>query len=297
MFKVNSSLDLLAELYEAGTLGIIEHDGWVEAFFDTHTAASQFGEPHEAPDIDWVQHTQDAWPPVLVGEKFFIVAPWRTEPTPAGRFRLEINPGLQCGTGQHPCTQKCLEAMERIVKPGDSVLDVGSGSGILSIAAKLLGAGRVVACDIDPEASVDFVGSVNAVRSNSFDVVVATINEEVIGAMLPDFERVAKHRILSGFQDEDGACIIEAYDHQFARSSMLKRGFGRFNGLPERGYSIEAVKDWREHEHAAGRPCGLDDFFRTHDFCLACRGTGERSSSGMASRISSKPARPAPAQV
>jgi ribosomal protein L11 methyltransferase len=208
MFIVDSSLDLLADLYEAGTLGIIEHDGWIEAFFADREAAAQFGEPRQAPDVDWVQHTEDAWPPLLVGEKFFLVAPWRTEPTPEGRFRLEINPGLQCGTGQHPCTQKCLEAMERMLKPGDSVLDVGSGSAILSIAAKLLGAGRIVACDIDPVAATRevpfFVGSVDAVRDHSFDLVVANINEEVIGAMLPDFERVAKRRILSGFQDEEG---------------------------------------------------------------------------------------------
>jgi ribosomal protein L11 methyltransferase len=210
VFKVDADIDLIADLYEAGTLGLIEHDGWVEAFFDDRETAAKFGEPQEAPNVDWVRQTEDAWPPLLVGENFFLVAPWRTEPTPEGRFRLEINPGLQCGTGQHPCTQKCLEAMERIVKPGDVVLDVGSGSGILSIAAKLLGAARVIACDIDPEASVDFIGSVNAVRSNSFDVVVANINEEVIGAMRPDLERVAKRRILSGFQDEEGnwTCIV-----------------------------------------------------------------------------------------
>jgi ribosomal protein L11 methyltransferase len=210
VFKVDSRLDLIADLYEAGTLGLIEHDGWVEAFFDDRETAAKFGEPHEAPHVDWVRQTEDAWPPLLVGEKFFVVAPWRTEPTPAGRFRLELNPGLQCGTGQHPCTQKCLEAMERIVKPGDAVLDVGSGSGILSIAAKLLGAGRVIACDIDPEASLNFIGSVDAVRDNAFDVVVANINEQVIGVMRPDFERVARHRILSGFQDDEGewTCVV-----------------------------------------------------------------------------------------
>jgi len=214
MFIVDSSLDLIADLYEAGTRGVIEHDGWVEAFFDDRETAAKFGDPREAPDVDWVQRTEDAWPPLLVGEKFFLVAPWRTEPTPAGRFRLEINPGQQCGTGQHPCTQKCLEAMERIIEPGDSVLDVGSGSGILSIAAKLLGAGSVIACDIDPEAATHevpfFVGSVDAVRDNAFDVVVANINEDVIGKMRPDLERVAPRRVLSGFQDDEGnwTCVV-----------------------------------------------------------------------------------------
>src|SRR6266404_7955125 len=201
MYSVRVAPELLADLYDAGTLGIIDHDYELEAFFEDREAAARFGEAHPADDRDWVQHTQDAWPPLLVGEKFFLVAPWRTEPTPPGRFRLEISPGLQCGTGQHPCTRLCLEAMEQIVRPGDAVLDVGTGSGILSIAAKLLGAGRVVACDIDPDAAKVvpfFVGSVNAVRSDSFDVVLANINEDAleIRAHFADHERVAPARIL-----------------------------------------------------------------------------------------------------
>src|SRR5580765_7536666 len=162
---------LLADLWEAGTLGVIEGDGFVEAFFSNAESALRFGQPRLAADVDWVRATQDAWPPLLAGEKFFVVAPWRTEPTPPGRFRLEINPGLQCGTGQHPCTQLCLEAMERIIRPGDRVLDVGTGSGILSIAAKMLGAATVVACDIDSAAAreaVFFIGSVDAVRNGAF---------------------------------------------------------------------------------------------------------------------------------
>jgi ribosomal protein L11 methyltransferase len=204
---------LTAALWEAGTLGIVEGPGFVDAYFESADAARAFGDPQVAPDIDWVARTEEAWPPLLVGEKFFVVAPWRREPTPPGRFRLELNPGLHCGTGQHPCTQKCLEAMERIVRPGDSVLDVGSGSGILSLAAKLLGVGRVVACDLDPEAARPvpfFVGSVDAVRTGAFDVVVANINEDVLGVLRPDLERVARVRILSGFQDDQGewVCVV-----------------------------------------------------------------------------------------
>jgi ribosomal protein L11 methyltransferase len=204
---------LTLRLWEAGTLGITEGDGFIDAFFDDAETASKFGVPEAVIDVDWVAKTQEGFPPLLVGEKFFLAPPWRTEPTPPGRLRLVINPGAQCGTGYHRCTQLCLEAMERIIRPGDSVLDVGSGSGILSIAAKLLGAGRVVACDIDTDALRPvpfFVGSVDAVRSNTFDVVVANINEDVVESMRADFERVAPKRILSGFQDDNNewTCVV-----------------------------------------------------------------------------------------
>jgi ribosomal protein L11 methyltransferase len=203
---------LIADLYEAKTLGIVEGAGVLEAFFKDAESASRFGEPRECDDVDWVQQVRDSFQPLLIGQKFYVAAPWHTDPTPEGRIRLDINPGAQFGTGQHATTRLCLEAMESVVKPGDRVLDVGSGSAILSKAAWLLGAGKVVACDVDPEAAEAealedtpfFVGSVDAVRSGTFDVVVANISEEVIGEMKPDFDRVAPRRILSGFQDPTG---------------------------------------------------------------------------------------------
>ena len=205
--------ELITELWEAGTAGVTEGNGFIEVFFADAETAKKFGEPQPVADEDWVARTQAAFPPLTVGEKFFIAAPWCADPTPPGRLRLVINPGGQFGTGYHRTTQLCLEAMERVVRPGDSVLDVGSGSGILSMAAKMLGAGRVVACDIDPEATrtgAFFIGSVDAVLSGIFDVVVANINEDVLGSMRADFERVARVRILSGFQNDAGEwdCVV-----------------------------------------------------------------------------------------
>ena len=85
--------ELVAELWEQGTAGITEGPGYLIAFFEHESGARGFGDPEPVAEVDWVQETHDAWPPLLVGERFFVVAPWREEPTPPGRIRLEINPG------------------------------------------------------------------------------------------------------------------------------------------------------------------------------------------------------------
>src|SRR5258708_292152 len=151
---------LTAELWEQHTAGVADEPGGLRAFFEDEGRAAEMlrlfarfrPELRMEAETDWAQVSRDAWPPMLVGERFFLVAPWRDDPAPAGRLRLEIAPGMACGTGRHPATQLCLEAMESYVKPGSKVVDVGTGSGILSCAAQLLGAARVFACDIDAEA-------------------------------------------------------------------------------------------------------------------------------------------------
>ena len=102
-----------------------------------------------------MQSARDLLQPMEVGARFFLVPEWRDDPTPAGRFRIAVNPGMAFGTGVHETTRLCLEALEEFVQPGMRVLDVGTGSGILAQAARLLGAGKVYACDTDPVAVRD----------------------------------------------------------------------------------------------------------------------------------------------
>ena len=103
---------------------------------------------------DWSENWKQYYQPFPVGEKLYVVPEWmRGEPVPQGRQPVYLNPGLIFGTGSHGTTRLCLEGVERYVKPGDRVLDLGTGSGILAIAAVLLGAKEAVGCDIDPKAS------------------------------------------------------------------------------------------------------------------------------------------------
>ena len=103
---------------------------------------------------DWATSWQKYYQPIPVGKRVYIVPEWmRGQEVPDGRVPLYLNPGLTFGTGAHATTQLCLELLEEAVKPGDSVLDLGCGSGILAIAALALGAERAIGVDIDPKAA------------------------------------------------------------------------------------------------------------------------------------------------
>ena len=103
-------------------------------------------------ETNWEESWKDSYPPQEVGENLVVLPYWLAEEYAGARKTVILDPGLTFGTGAHPSTQMVMEAMEGAVKPGDKCLDLGSGSGILSITALRLGAAAAVGVDIDPKA-------------------------------------------------------------------------------------------------------------------------------------------------
>lgn len=221
-----------AELWDRGATGIIEEEmpggtTRLRAFLphrDDAISAEFGGEWREEPERDWAAEWSAAWEPIELGDRLFLIPDWRQDPTPPGRVRIETHPGRAYGTGTSEATQLALLALERHLRPGGTVLDVGVGTGILSAAAAKLGAGLVVACDIDPEAIevADanihrddiavrlFTGSARAVRASAIDTVVANINATTISLLAGDLSRVMKpgaRLIVSGFLEGDAARV------------------------------------------------------------------------------------------
>ncbi len=229
---------LIAELWEAGVAGIVETPSGMRAFFEDDATSgalsARFGDaPVEYPeDRDWVSESHEYLKPITVGKRFYLVPEWRDDPAPVGRIRIVVNSGLAFGTGAHESTRLCLEALEQFVWPGTTVVDVGTGSGILAEAAKKLGAGRVIACDIDPlsigvarenfaSARVEielFEGSIQGIDSSVADLAIGNISPEWLALLAPDWRRILK---------PDGVLLLsglEAHDLPRVRERLEKAG-------------------------------------------------------------------------
>ena len=103
-------------------------------------------------DQDWENGYKAYYQPIPIGEKLLIIPEWLSPENPEKRLPVILDPGMIFGTGSHASTQMCLRALEKTIRGGESVIDLGSGSGILSIAALRLGAKSAVGVDIDPKA-------------------------------------------------------------------------------------------------------------------------------------------------
>ncbi|QBP40861.1 50S ribosomal protein L11 methyltransferase [Paenisporosarcina antarctica] len=163
----------------------------------------------EVNEEDWATAWKKYYHPVKISERFTIVPTWETyEPVSTDELIIELDPGMAFGTGTHPTTVMCLQALEKTVKPGDYVTDIGTGSGVLAIGAALLGAKHVHAIDLDEvavrsaevnvklnkvEQTTDVVHGnlVDTVKEPS-DVVVANILAEIIMSFTSDAFNVVK---------------------------------------------------------------------------------------------------------
>jgi ribosomal protein L11 methyltransferase len=211
------------------TVLIDEQDGF-ESVLAAACAAADAPHPQvldsvEVADTDWVRSTQAQFPPTRISPRLWIVPTWHEPPDPAA-VNVRLDPGVAFGTGTHPTTRLCLAWLDATLAPGVSVLDYGCGSGILAVAAALLGAGEVLGTDIDPQAVVaarlnaeanaaraSFVlpGELPAVR---FDVVVANILSNPLKVLAPALlARVAPGGalVLSGVLERQAEEVMAAY--------------------------------------------------------------------------------------
>ena len=179
-------------------------------------------------DVNWEESWKDNYPPQEVGRNLVVLPYWLVEEYEGSRLPIVLDPGLTFGTGAHPSTRMVMQTMEETIRPGDACLDLGSGSGILSLTALRLGAGSAIGVDIDPKAEdiarenaayngfsapefTALTGNVtedqelmDSLTAGEYDLVLVNIVADVIivlSPILPRFLREKSTLICSGILD------------------------------------------------------------------------------------------------
>ena len=233
-------------LFEMGSCGSEERDGLVKGYFEggkyseaivqslevylqnLRNLGYSIGELQfkEIPFENWNRRWRDFFQPVQVTSRIWIKPPWIHRDVSSNQIIVDINPGLAFGTGTHETTQLCLIFLEKYLMDGEILLDIGTGSGILSITGVKLGASRAVALDIDFQALINakeniFLnhlqsqvelrdGSVNVITQRHFDLICANINLVVLKNLIPELKRLTSKGsrvILSGILIYEKGCL------------------------------------------------------------------------------------------
>jgi len=179
-------------------------------------------------DEDWENNWKQYYQPLPIGEKLLVVPQWLNPENEEGRLPVLLDPGMIFGTGAHASTQMCMIALEKAIHGGETVLDLGSGSGILSITSLLLGAKHAIGVDIDPKAediarenaainglgadrftavTGDVIGDRQMMTklSGGYDIVLANIVADVIiplSPVVPNFLKESSLFICSGILEQ-----------------------------------------------------------------------------------------------
>lgn len=199
-------------------------------------------------DQPWERAWMADFHPMQFGQRLWIVPSWSEAPDPQG-VNLKLDPGLAFGTGTHETTSLCLQWLDGADLDGRTVLDFGCGSGVLAIAALLLGAGRADGCDLDPQA---LLASQDNARANgvasrlqchlpeampdaSYDLVLANILAGPLVELAPLLARYCRpgaDLVLSGILAEQSDEVLAAYHHDFELSAVAqKNDWVRIHGV------------------------------------------------------------------
>ncbi len=201
------------------------------------------------PAENWNENWKKNFKPLKIGDRFLVKPSWENLSEKTDRLVITIDPGQAFGTGTHETTQLILTIMEPIVKPGMSLWDVGTGTGILAIAAAKMGVTDILANDNDPVAvrtAVEnarlnqteqtirfFAGSAAAVTNREFDVILMNIVSRVIGDLLPDVVPALKPNgwlFLSGILVEEKNAFLRQLNHYPVSVQKIKQQ-GEWIGL------------------------------------------------------------------
>ena len=181
-------------------------------------------------DEDWANNWKQFYKPMAVGKRLMVTPSWENPPEGTGRITLKMDPGMVFGTGAHE-TQLCLAQLDEYVKPGMKVIDLGCGSGILSVAALLLGADSAVGVDIDPNAVPTAYQNAedNGIDRSRYTVLAGNV-AGVIVPMTPIVPRLIK---------KDGMYITSGIIAERAQEVM--------DAMEQNGFEVvytENRKDW-----------------------------------------------------
>jgi len=185
----------------------------------------------EVDEEDWATSWKKYYKPVQISERFWIKPSWEEIPENNQQLVIELDPGMAFGTGTHPTTILCIKALEEVIKGGEEVIDVGCGTGVLSIAAAKLGAKNVLALDLDSVAvesagqniAINSVDNRVRVRQNNLlegidqqvEVIVANILAEVILRFIDSAKGLLKEKgyfITSGIINTKADLVREALE-------------------------------------------------------------------------------------
>lgn len=197
-------------------------------------------------DEDWATEWQKYYHPVRVTRHLTVVPKWEEyQPAQEGEKVIVLDPGMAFGTGTHPTTRLMMQALEIVVRGGERLLDVGTGSGVLGIAAKLLGADKVLGTDIDEVAVRSAQGNLDLnpvasdiqvmasdllsdVPAQEFDIVVANMLAEVLVPLIPQVDSVLRPGgkfLLSGiYEDKAQTIIAKLEENGYALDETMKLG-------------------------------------------------------------------------